>query len=124
MILHAISKARRFIYLEDQYLVSLEVRDALVRALPNLEHLTILLPDASISDLPQHRLRQYEFISPLRSAGGSKVRVFHPFPPNGPFGYVHAKIWVFDDDYAIIGSANCNNRGYTHDSDRNMRRKW
>lgn len=26
-------------------------------------------------------------------------------------------MWVFDDEYAIIGSANCNRRGYTHDSE-------
>lgn len=117
MILHAIVQARRFIYLEDQYLVSLEIRDALLRALPNIQHLTVLIPDGSISDLPQGNFRRREFIAPLRAAGGSKVRVFHPFPPRDPFGYVHAKIWVFDDEYAIIGSANCNRRGYTHDSE-------
>ena len=117
MILHAIRQARRFIYLEDQYLVSLEIRDALIRALPNIEHLTILIPDGSISDLPQGNFRRREFIAPLRAAGGSKVRVFHPHPPRDPFGYVHAKMWVFDDEYAIIGSANCNRRGYTHDSE-------
>lgn len=117
MVLHAIGQARRFIYMEEQYLVSLEIRDALMRALPNIEHLTILIPDGSISDLPQGNFRRREFIAPLRAAGGSKVRVFHPHPPGDPFGYVHAKTWVFDDEYAIIGSANCNRRGYTHDSE-------
>jgi phosphatidylserine/phosphatidylglycerophosphate/cardiolipin synthase-like enzyme len=117
MIIHAIGQARQFIYLEDQYLVSLEIRDALMRALPNLAHLTILIPDGSISDLPQGNFRRREFIAPLRAAGGAKVRVFHPFPPRDPFGYVHAKTWMFDDEYAIIGSANVNRRGYTHDSE-------
>jgi phosphatidylserine/phosphatidylglycerophosphate/cardiolipin synthase-like enzyme len=117
MVLHAIAQARRFIYMEEQYLVSLEIRDALIRALPNIAHLTILIPDGSISDLPQGNFRRREFIRPLKAAGGGKVRVFHPFPPRAPFGYVHAKMWVFDDEYAIIGSANCNRRGYTHDSE-------
>ena len=117
MILHAISQARQFIYLEDQYLVSLEIRDALIRALPNIQHLTILIPDGSISDLPQGNFRRREFIAPLRAVGGNKVRVFHPHPVRAPFGYVHSKTWVFDDEYAIIGSANCNRRGYTHDSE-------
>jgi len=26
-------------------------------------------------------------------------------------------VWLCDDKYAIIGSANCDNRGYTHDSE-------
>ena len=117
MILHAIGQARRFIYMEEQYLVSIEVRDALIRALPNIQHLTILIPDGGISDLPQGNFRRREFIRPLRAAGGAKVRVFHPHPPADPFGYVHAKMWVFDDEYAIIGSANCNRRGSSHDSE-------
>jgi phosphatidylserine/phosphatidylglycerophosphate/cardiolipin synthase-like enzyme len=116
-ILHAISQARRFIYLEDQYLVSLQIRDALIRALPSISHLTILIPDGTIADLPQGNFRRREFIAPLRAAGGSKVRVFHPHPPRDPFGYVHAKMWVFDDEFAIVGSANCNRRGYTHDGE-------
>ena len=32
---------------------------------------------------------------------------------------MHAKIWIFDDELAIIGSANCNQRGWTHDSEVN-----
>lgn len=34
--------------------------------------------------------------------------------------YVHAKIWVFDDEMAIIGSANCNRRGLSSDSEANV----
>jgi phosphatidylserine/phosphatidylglycerophosphate/cardiolipin synthase-like enzyme len=38
-------------------------------------------------------------------------------PVFGPHTYVHAKSWVFDDELAVIGSANCNRRGYQHDSE-------
>jgi len=31
--------------------------------------------------------------------------------------YFHAKTWIFDDQFAIIGSANMNNRGYFSDSE-------
>src|SRR6185437_3193719 len=29
------------------------------------------------------------------------------------------KTWIVDDELAVIGSANCNNRGWTHDSEVN-----
>ena len=32
-------------------------------------------------------------------------------------GYLHAKTWVFDDRFAIIGSANMNRRGYMSDTE-------
>jgi phosphatidylserine/phosphatidylglycerophosphate/cardiolipin synthase-like enzyme len=31
--------------------------------------------------------------------------------------WMHSKTWVFDDTLAVIGSANCNRRGYCHDSE-------
>lgn len=31
--------------------------------------------------------------------------------------FVHSKTWIFDDEFAIISSANCNRRGYSHDSE-------
>jgi phosphatidylserine/phosphatidylglycerophosphate/cardiolipin synthase-like enzyme len=33
-----------------------------------------------------------------------------------PF-WMHSKTWIFDDMLAIVGSANCNRRGYSHDSE-------
>ena len=121
MVLHAIHAARRFIYIEDQYLINLEISRALVRALPNIRHLTILIAHSDLlsnDECPQrqHRARR-DFITPLRAAGGSKVRVFHLAPLRAPGSYVHSKMWVFDDEFAIIGSANINRRGYTHDSE-------
>jgi phosphatidylserine/phosphatidylglycerophosphate/cardiolipin synthase-like enzyme len=40
-------------------------------------------------------------------------------PTFGAHTYVHAKTWVFDDELAVIGSANCNQRGWTNDSEVN-----
>jgi phosphatidylserine/phosphatidylglycerophosphate/cardiolipin synthase-like enzyme len=117
LIFKAIREARRFIYIEDQYLVSMNASRELQAALPNIQHLTILIPQGSISDLPQAHFRRREFIAPLRAAGGAKVRVFFLSPAGGNHSYVHAKMYVIDDQFAIIGSANCNRRGFTHDSE-------
>jgi phosphatidylserine/phosphatidylglycerophosphate/cardiolipin synthase-like enzyme len=122
MILHAIRSARRFIYMEDQYMVSLEARDALIAALPNIHHLTILIPNSSITPMGgQTAERRRAFLAPLLQAGttanGNKVRVFILAPPGQPNTYVHSKMYIFDDRFAIIGSANCNRRSWTHDSE-------
>ncbi|MCW3054615.1 MAG: phospholipase D/transphosphatidylase, partial [Chthonomonadales bacterium] len=121
MFLQAIRQAKKFIYIEDQYLVSMQASGALLAALPNIEHLTILIPHGSISDLPQGNYRRQQFIAPLKKwdkdHGTNKVRIFYLKPPGNEHTYVHSKTWIVDDEFAIIGSANCNRRSWTHDSE-------
>ena len=115
LVHHAISTARRFIYLEDQYLVNTAVSDALVAALGRIERLVILVADTpSINkDLVQGWRRRRAFLDPLIRAAPEKVSVCE-----GRRYFVHSKAWIFDDEFAIVGSANCNRRGYTHDSEQ------
>jgi phosphatidylserine/phosphatidylglycerophosphate/cardiolipin synthase-like enzyme len=119
----AIRSARRFIYIEDQYLVNFEAALELRKALLNIQHLTIVIAHSGISDLPMVWWARAQFIDSLMKGGdaATKVRVFYRFTPGparfGPHSYVHAKTWVFDDELAIIGSANCNNRGWQYDSE-------
>jgi phosphatidylserine/phosphatidylglycerophosphate/cardiolipin synthase-like enzyme len=117
MILRGISEARRFIYMEEQYLVDMEASQALQAALMNIQHLTILIPDCSLMSVPQTCFRRQQFIAPLKRVGGDKVRVFILSPSGAFHTYVHSKIYIVDDQFAIIGSANCNRRGWTHDSE-------
>ncbi len=122
IILSALSAARRFIYIEDQYLVNMCAAEALRRTLPRIEHLTILMPHSGISDLPQVWRRRKMFIDHVRSGPNAhKVRVFCLFDPTtrgvGPHTYVHSKMFIIDDELAIIGSANCNRRGWESDSE-------
>lgn len=115
---HAIDAARRFIYIEDQYLVSMEAAGLLAAALPRIQHLTILIPDSPITSVPQIWRRRKDFIDALRSGPhAAKVRVAVLAPPGNPHTYVHAKTWVIDDELAVIGSANCNRRGWSYDSE-------
>ncbi len=46
-----------------------------------------------------------------------RVGVFFLSPPGAKNTYVHSKMMVVDDKYAIIGSANLNRRSLTHDSE-------
>jgi phosphatidylserine/phosphatidylglycerophosphate/cardiolipin synthase-like enzyme/outer membrane protein OmpA-like peptidoglycan-associated protein len=129
MILKAIREARRFIYIEDQYLVSMEISSELEKALQNNRDLKIiiLVPHGSITNMAafscqaelgeQVHFRRQQFITPLRAAARSRVGVFFLSPPGARNTYVHSKMMVVDDEYAIIGSANLGRRSLTHDSE-------
>lgn len=123
IMLRAILSAEKFIYIEDQYLVNLEAARALAIRLKKLQHITVLIPHSSISDLPYIWRDRKRFIALLlRSDEASeKVRICYRFTPGperfGPHSYVHSKTWIFDDELAVIGSANCNNRGWFFDSE-------
>jgi len=115
LIRQAISNTQRFIYLEDQYLVDRSMSRALARKLPSIEFLVILIaPTNSINgELFQGWRRRKDFIDNLVKVDPAKVIVCYHTKT-----LVHSKTWIFDDKFAIIGSANCNRRGYTHDSEQ------
>ncbi len=114
MIQNGIAQAKKFIYLEDQYLVSRDASSELAKKLadPNFR-LIILIPH---SNGWQRRL---EFISDLQAADPTSTRwiVCYLKPPNGRGTYVHSKTWIFDDEFFITGSANSTRRSYTNDSE-------
>jgi phosphatidylserine/phosphatidylglycerophosphate/cardiolipin synthase-like enzyme len=129
----AIKTATRFIYLEEQYLIDEETAGVLRKRLPYLQHVTVLIPHSAISDLPDVRNRRKRFLdaigpapATLRTKGGRRpnFNVFNLVTPEtgkpGAHCYVHAKTWIFDDEMVIIGSANCNRRGMTSDSEANI----
>jgi phosphatidylserine/phosphatidylglycerophosphate/cardiolipin synthase-like enzyme len=115
-IRHAVQRAQRFIYIEDQYFWSLDLVEELVRASERLRHITILVPGAEVGE--HTRLRQ-QAISKLVKIGGSGIenRIGIYRTNAGDHEWVHSKLFVFDDEYAIVGSANANNRGYFLDSE-------
>jgi phosphatidylserine/phosphatidylglycerophosphate/cardiolipin synthase-like enzyme len=130
MIIKGIMEARKFIYVEDQYFVDTEtnqsllylnVRQALIQALqrPEFQHLTVLIPHSSQVKDQGFPYRRSLLINALKAAGGNKVRIANLKEPvlSGFHTYVHDKVWIFDDQFAIIGSANCNRRSFTNDSE-------
>jgi len=125
--LRSILGARRFIYMEEQYLISECAAAAIKVVLPRLEHVTILIPPSEITDLPYRWARRKTFIHDItnRNPHAGKLHVYtrtagqqQPCIRAGaPHLYVHAKMAVIDDELMLIGSANCNNRGWETDSE-------
>jgi phosphatidylserine/phosphatidylglycerophosphate/cardiolipin synthase-like enzyme len=119
----AIKRARRLIYLEDQYLWSTEVAQLFADALnanPQL-HLVAVVPRYPDVDgrfaLPPNQVGREEAIALCRKAAPDRVHVFDVENHAGNPVYVHAKVCVVDDVWASTGSDNFNRRSWTHDSE-------
>jgi phosphatidylserine/phosphatidylglycerophosphate/cardiolipin synthase-like enzyme len=116
------SRARRLIYIEDQYLWAPFVADLLADALrqnPNL-HLIAVVPrypdKEGIARLPSLVGRE-QAIKVCRLAGHDRFAIYDVENTVGTAVYVHAKVVVIDDVWAMIGSDNLNRRSWTHDSE-------
>ena len=99
---------------------------ALIAAAPRLQHITILIPGNPITDVPFGKEYRRDFVglidTLLLGTNRAKLGVFQlttsqSAPTFGDHTYVHSKSWVFDDELAVIGTANCNRRSYTFDSE-------
>jgi phosphatidylserine/phosphatidylglycerophosphate/cardiolipin synthase-like enzyme len=119
----AVPRAKRLIYLEDQYLWSKRVADLFARALaanPEL-HLVAVVPrhpdvDGRLS-LPPNQVGRQQAIEACKSADPDRVHIFDVENHEGTPVYVHAKVCVIDDEWATVGSDNLNRRSWTHDSE-------
>jgi len=142
-IYHAIKKAievtKKYIYLEDQYLVCdmkmgsyASILDLLVNKVRESNFKKLIILCTRIDDINDEFqgtgwAHRSNFIRSLVSAGNDKV-VICQYKSRGNLGesfgeahqgafYIHSKTWIFDDLFLITGSANCNRRGYSHDSE-------
>ncbi|MDT3396570.1 phospholipase D-like domain-containing protein [Streptomyces sp. B1866] len=130
MLVDGIRTARETIYVEDQYLSSAIVRAELVKKLaePGFRQLLLLVCNSdaiATAEFGFLRIFRNEFRRDLLAADPGKSRWGMyalkpcPDPVRRWFAgeYVHSKTWIFDDEYAIVGSANCTDRSYTFDSE-------
>jgi phosphatidylserine/phosphatidylglycerophosphate/cardiolipin synthase-like enzyme len=119
----AFSRARRLVYIEDQYFWSDVVADALATALrrePELQVVAVVPRHPEKDDRvggPPMRYGQRLAWDLLRDAGGERFRLFDIENASGTPIYVHAKVCVVDDEWMTIGSDNLNRRSWTHDSE-------
>jgi phosphatidylserine/phosphatidylglycerophosphate/cardiolipin synthase-like enzyme len=119
----AIQRARRLIYIEDQFVWSTEVANVFAAALvasPSL-HLIVLLPryfdQAGTLTLRPNQVGREQAVSILKDAAGDRVAIYDIENLAGVPVYVHAKISVIDDVWASVGSDNFNRRSWSHDSE-------
>jgi phosphatidylserine/phosphatidylglycerophosphate/cardiolipin synthase-like enzyme len=112
LVFHAIDKSERFIYVEDQYLVDEEVARRLAAAMNRLEALIIVIADSNAVNGELHQAwdRRRRFLGHLAPHAAKLAVVVGKRT-------VHAKLWIFDDVIALVGSANINRRGFKHDSE-------
>jgi phosphatidylserine/phosphatidylglycerophosphate/cardiolipin synthase-like enzyme len=119
----AVRRARRLIYLEDQYMWSSDVARLFAEALrdsPDL-HLVVVVPrypdqQGTFSETPE-LIGRWEALALCQKAGRNRVHVFDLENHAGKPVYVHAKVCVVDDVWASVGSDNFNRRSWTHDSE-------
>ena len=121
--LKAFARARSLVYLEDQYLWSIDAARALADALrshPGLRVVAVVprYPDrdgratSAAASIGRERVTKI-----LRRAGGDRVAVYDLENAEGTPIYVHAKVCVIDDVWVVVGSDNLNRRSWTHDSE-------
>jgi phosphatidylserine/phosphatidylglycerophosphate/cardiolipin synthase-like enzyme len=118
-----VPRARKLIYVEDQYLWSKRVAQLFAQALrdnPDL-HLVAIIPRYPDVDgrlaLPPNKIGRSQALETCFEASAERVHVFDVENHEGTPVYVHAKACVIDDVWACVGSDNLNRRSWTHDSE-------
>ncbi|MCU1456537.1 MAG: phospholipase [Actinomycetia bacterium] len=121
--LKAFRRARRLVYIEDQYFWSVDAATALARALAEHADLRVVVV---VPRFPDHDGR---FTGPasmearararriLDKAARDRVAFYDLENDAGTPIYVHAKLCVIDDVWMTVGSDNMNRRSWTHDSE-------
>lgn len=119
----AFRRARRLMYVEDQYMWSPHIAQLLadaLRANPEL-HIIVVVPRHPDVDgrfaLPPNEVGRLEAIEVVQKVAGDRVHVFDLENHEGTPVYVHAKVCVIDDVWACAGSANLNRRSWSHDGE-------
>jgi phosphatidylserine/phosphatidylglycerophosphate/cardiolipin synthase-like enzyme len=119
----AFANARTLIYLEDQYLWSLDATRALCDALRANSELRCVIvipryPDPAGRFLGgASRFGRWRVERALARAGGDRVAIFDLANNENVPIYVHAKVCIVDDTWMAVGSDNLNRRSWTHDSE-------
>jgi phosphatidylserine/phosphatidylglycerophosphate/cardiolipin synthase-like enzyme len=106
----AVARARRLIYIEDQFLWSTEIARILAAALvanPSLHFIAVLprfFDQAGALTLRPNQVGREQAVQVLIDAAGDRVAIYDIENLAGTPVYFHAKISVIDDVWASVGS--------------------
>ena len=122
LYLDLIAAARRWIYVENQYLASRRIGIALAARLDEADgpEIVIVNPVAAegwIEPLAMDTARARLHEALRRRDRHGRFRLYHPVNEAGTPIYVHAKIMIVDDRFVRIGSSNMNNRSLSLDTE-------
>ncbi|HXI58988.1 MAG TPA: VTT domain-containing protein [Polyangia bacterium] len=124
MNLDAIAAARQWIYIENQYLTSMAIGDALSARLaePDGPEVVAVLPRKEGGWMEQSSMGvlRAKLLQRLRKADRfGRLRVYYPTVPglDGALLNVHAKVLIIDDRLLRVGSSNLSNRSVGLDSE-------
>jgi phosphatidylserine/phosphatidylglycerophosphate/cardiolipin synthase-like enzyme/uncharacterized membrane protein YdjX (TVP38/TMEM64 family) len=124
LYLDAIASARRFIYMENQYLTSWSIRDALAERLKdeNGPEIVIVVPHSSAGWLEERLMDTSRslLLKALRESDPyGRLAVYYPVLPGIESSKitVHAKVMIVDDDLVRVGSSNLSNRSMGLDTE-------
>ncbi|WBX83308.1 phospholipase D-like domain-containing protein [Sphingosinicella microcystinivorans] len=120
--LDMIAAARRFIYIENQYLTSGRIAAAIAARMEEDDppEIVVVMPRSADGWLEQKAMDAARVLL-ARAIGKAdrlnRFRIYVPVTGGGADIYVHAKVAIVDDRLLKIGSANLNNRSMGLDSE-------
>lgn len=124
LYLASVRKARRFVYIENQYFTSTAVADAIAESLarPTGPEFVIVLPHSCMGWLEETAMGvgRTRILRRLRLADRhGRLAVFYPQLPDQPPDAlsVHSKLMIVDDDLVRVGSSNLSNRSMSLDTE-------
>ena len=120
--LDMIAAAKRFIYIENQYLTNGKVAAAIAERMAEADppEIVVVMPRTADGWLEQ-RAMDGARVRLARAIGKvdchNRFRIYVPVTKGGEDIYVHAKVAIVDDRILRVGSANLNNRSFGLDSE-------
>ncbi len=133
-LVHACTQAKEFIYIEDQYFVGDQVNgtmtrtgrsvdDELVAAAARGVQIIGVCPHANYGNEYGPRVRRraltQRIVGPLADKSRFVLFTLKAAYVAGrqPYNFVHTKTWIFDDEFAIVGSANYTQMSMTFEAE-------